>query len=111
MLAPFAVSARQDRKRARELLRELGLERAVRQPAETLSRGQAQRVALARAMLLGPKVILADEPTASLDAESCAVVAELLAKAADQTGAALVIATHDDRLRATFSNQINIARP
>ena len=111
MLAPFAVSARQDRKRAQELLRELGLERAVRQPAETLSRGQAQRVALARAMLLGPKVILADEPTASLDAESCAVVAELLAKAADQTGAALVIATHDDRLRATFSNQINIARP
>ena len=100
LLAPFAAGAPQDRGRAIALLEELGLADRAGRPAETLSRGQAQRVAIARAMLLRPKLILADEPTASLDDGACALVADLLIRAAAETGAALVIATHDTRLRS-----------
>jgi putative ABC transport system ATP-binding protein len=82
------------------LLGELGLAGLEHRRAETLSRGQAQRAAIARAMLLRPRVILADEPTASLDDAACAGVGALLLKAARDTGAALLIATHDQRLRA-----------
>ena len=102
LLAPFAAGVAQDRGRALMLLAELGLEDRAHRPAETLSRGQAQRAAIARAMLLRPKLILADEPTASLDDEACARVSDLLARAAEETGAALVIATHDLRLRRRF---------
>jgi len=102
LLAPFAVGAGQDRARALALLDQLGLAHRAHRPAETLSRGEAQRAAIARAMLLKPKVILADEPTASLDDDSCERVAGLLAQAAGESGAALVIATHDLRLRRRF---------
>jgi len=99
LLAPFAARAPQDRSRALALLDELGLADRAHRPAETLSRGQAQRAAIARAMLLRPKLILADEPTASLDDAACTRAADLLIRAAAETGAALVIATHDLRLR------------
>ena len=102
LLAPFAAGARQDRTRALSLLGELGLDHRAHSPAETLSRGEAQRAAIARAMLLEPKLILADEPTASLDDATCDRVADLLTRAARETGAALVIATHDQRLRGRF---------
>lgn len=68
-----------------------------RKPAH-LSGGQAQRVALARAVLLKPKVILADEPTASLDDEAAASAIGLLMQTAKLQGATLVIATHDGRV-------------
>ncbi len=109
LLAPFAAGVAQDRKRALALLDELGLADRARRPAETLSRGQAQRTAIARAMLLQPKLILADEPTASLDDSNCALVAELLVRAAAETGAALVIATHDTRLRSRMGVSVEAA--
>ena len=65
---------------------------------QQLSGGQAQRVALARAVLLSPQVILADEPTASLDDESAAQAVSLLLATASRHGATLVIATHDARV-------------
>ncbi|MBE7220831.1 MAG: ATP-binding cassette domain-containing protein [Caulobacteraceae bacterium] len=99
LLAPFAAGLPQDRPRALTLLDELGLADRAHRPADTLSRGQAQRAAIARAMLLRPKLILADEPTASLDDAACDRAAGLLLRAAVETGAALVIATHDTRLR------------
>ncbi len=70
---------------------------ASRRPSQ-LSGGQAQRVALARAVLLRPRVILADEPTASLDDEASAVAMGLLKDSATRLGATLVIATHDARV-------------
>ncbi len=106
LLAPFAARQKQDRDRARALLDELGLAGAAHKPAERISRGQAQRAAIARAMLLRPKVLLADEPTASLDDSSCDVVADLLLRAAFETGAALVIATHDARLKARIPKSV-----
>jgi ABC-type lipoprotein export system ATPase subunit len=99
LLSPFAAGVAQDRKRALSLLDALGLGDKASRPAERLSRGEAQRAAIARAMLMSPKLILADEPTASLDDETCESVASLLLSAATETGAALLIATHDQRLR------------
>jgi putative ABC transport system ATP-binding protein len=64
-----------------------------------LSGGQAQRVALARAILLQPKVLLADEPTASLDDDAAQAAMALLRDCARRCGATLVVATHDARAR------------
>ena len=72
-------------------------ELARRLPAQ-LSGGQAQRVALARAVLRAPSVILADEPTASLDDVACESALGLLRQSAQSCGATLVIATHDRRV-------------
>jgi putative ABC transport system ATP-binding protein len=100
LLAPYAAGLPQDRARALELLARLGLDAKAHRRAETLSRGQAQRAAIARAMLLKPQVILADEPTASLDDAACETVGDLLTTAAAESGAALLVATHDHRLKA-----------
>ena len=74
-----------------------------RRPAQ-LSGGQAQRVALARAVLLKPQVLLADEPTASLDDAAAASALALLRNCAARCGATLVVATHDARVRAALND-------
>lgn len=108
LLAPFAAGRPQERGRALELLDRLGLGVAAKRPAETLSRGQAQRVAIARALLQAPRLILADEPTASLDDGACERVADLLLEGARETGSALLIATHDQRLRARIGQVVEV---
>lgn len=100
LLAPFAAGAAPDRARAAALLDRLGLSPRIGARAETLSRGEAQRVAIARAMLMRPRLILADEPTASLDDDACRAVLALLLDATRETGAALIVATHDARVKA-----------
>ncbi|MDF3854186.1 ABC transporter ATP-binding protein [Paracoccus sp. P2] len=96
------------RARAGALLSRVGLSRPD-QPVETLSRGEMQRVAAARALLRDPGVIVADEPTASLDAENGAVIAGLLLELAAQTGATLIVVTHDQRLISRLPRRIAMA--
>jgi ABC-type lipoprotein export system ATPase subunit len=84
------------------LLAELGLEAcAARLPAR-LSQGQQQRAALARALVNRPALVLADEPTASLDDTHAAAALTLLREACVQHGAALLLATHDERALRAF---------
>jgi putative ABC transport system ATP-binding protein len=98
-LAHFAAGLPVDRPGIARALGALGLGAlAARRPSQ-LSGGQAQRVALARAVLLRPRVILADEPTASLDDDACAAALALLRQTAQSLDATLVIATHDARVR------------
>lgn len=102
-LAYYAAGLPEDGVAIQAALAALGVaELAARRPAQ-LSGGQAQRVALARAVLLNPQVILADEPTASLDDAAAQDALALLQATAQRTGATLVIATHDARVRQALS--------
>jgi putative ABC transport system ATP-binding protein len=78
-----------------EVLADLGLGGDVDKLPDQLSGGQRQRVAVARALIHGPRVILADEPTGSLDADTSAAVIDVLLAAKEEAGATLVVVTHD----------------
>jgi putative ABC transport system ATP-binding protein len=71
-----------------------------------ISQGQAQRVAIARAVMNNPKFILADEPTSALDDQNCERVINLLLDIATKHNSTLVVATHDQRLKAKISKHI-----
>lgn len=94
----FAAGLPVDKAAVARALQDLKIDSlAARKPSQ-LSGGQAQRVALARALLLRPGVILADEPTASLDDAACLASLNLLCTCASELKATLVIATHDARV-------------
>jgi putative ABC transport system ATP-binding protein len=108
LLAQYLAGEPQDRGRVAAVLGGLGIgERAHARPSE-LSHGQAQRVALARAVINRPSLILADEPTSNLDDGHCAQAIELLETQAAACGATLVVATHDQRVRARFDKRIEL---
>lgn len=83
---------------ARDLLRQVGLEHRLHHYPEELSGGQRQRVAIARALAPQPELVLADEPTASLDSKSGQDVVELLGHLCRERGSAVMLVTHDLRL-------------
>lgn len=85
------------RRRAALLLDRVGLNE-TRRPAALLSRGERQRVALARALLLSPRALLADEPTASLDPHHRQLAGELLVELAREVGATLIVVSHEQAL-------------
>jgi len=97
-IAQWAAGEHEDDQRIRDALTSLGVPELIHRKPSQLSGGQAQRVALARAVLMQPKVILADEPTASLDDEAAASAIALLVQTAKTHEATLVIATHDSRV-------------
>jgi len=107
LLASYATGQKQNRERALHMLYRLGIEDKKDELPENLSQGQAQRVAIARAVLNRPSLILADEPTSSLDDKSCARVIEIILQVAKEAGAALLIATHDNRIRPHFTQVMN----
>ncbi|MGY5339427.1 ABC transporter ATP-binding protein [Levilactobacillus spicheri] len=81
------------------LLQDLGIDQIVNQYPSELSGGQSQRVAIARALYQDPAIILADEPTAALDSQRVKVVGQLLKRLAQERHKAVVVVTHDLRLR------------
>jgi len=104
LLAQYLSGMPQDRRRAEEVLASLDLaEKGGAKPHE-LSFGQAQRVAVARAVVNRPRLLLADEPTSNLDDARCLQVLELLQAQARACNATLVIATHDQRIKARVAN-------
>ena len=93
---------------ARALLKDLGLQTRLNARPENLSVGEQQREAIARAIVNNPRLLLADEPTSSLDDSNSERAIELLFQAARMTGALLVVATHDARIRERFVRQVHL---
>ncbi|MEB2781090.1 ATP-binding cassette domain-containing protein [Algoriphagus sp. C2-6-M1] len=91
-----------------QLLGELGLGSKAKSSVLTLSEGEAQRVSIARALANRPKLILADEPTSSLDDDNTEKVINLLKNQATKIGAALIIVTHDQRVKAHIPNFVEV---
>lgn len=102
------ASASEARKRAQEMLDMLGLaERAAHKPAE-LSGGEKQRVAVARALINHPSVVLADEPSGSLDTQNKEELHRLFFDLRDKLGQTFVIVTHDEGLAAQTDRTIHL---
>lgn len=92
--------------RARELLDRVGLGGKLRHRPRELSAGQQQRVAVARALINRPAVVLADEPTGSLDARNAAAVLDLLQTLCREEDAALLLVSHDPKVTGAFGTVI-----
>lgn len=108
LLAQRLQTGSQDSALVDATLGELGIaHRAQARPYE-LSQGEAQRAAIARALVVKPALIIADEPTSALDAANTQRVAQLLLDVAEQAGASLLVATHDDRLKAYFERSMTL---
>lgn len=89
-----------------DLLRNLGLLHLAQQKPDQLSQGERQRVAIARALVNRPILLLADEPTSALDDRSALNVLSLLKEQASQSGATLIVATHDARITSHFDDSL-----
>jgi putative ABC transport system ATP-binding protein len=92
------------RKIALDLLASLGLDDKVHLKPDALSGGEKQRVAIARALISNPKILLADEPTASLDSNSGRQICEILRRLAEEEKRTVVIVSHDPRW-ASFADR------
>ncbi len=109
-----ALIARWDRSRARasalELLETVGLKhRLTHRPGE-LSGGEQQRVAIARSLILGPRVMLADEPTGNLDPATAGEIEDLLCGLNEKRGLGLIVTTHNRQLAARMNRQFELRR-
>ncbi|WP_318343515.1 ATP-binding cassette domain-containing protein [Flagellimonas baculiformis] len=90
------------------LLEQLDISDCKNKKIRELSEGQLQRLGIAMAMVHLPKVILADEPTSSLDDDNCKKVMELLIGQAKANGANLIVITHDQRIKPLFNNTLEL---
>ncbi len=95
---PLALAGRRDPGRVADLLARVGLTPRRRHFPSELSGGEQQRTAIARALVHHPEVVVADEPTGNLDSLTGAAILELMAELRREEGAALLLATHDDRI-------------
>jgi putative ABC transport system ATP-binding protein len=96
------------RARARDLLAKVGLSDREHHLPRMLSAGEQQRVAIARALMNKPRLILADEPTGSLDEKNSGEVLDLMLRLASTFGAALLLATHDPLVMAHFTRIVDM---
>jgi lipoprotein-releasing system ATP-binding protein len=107
LMAEGRVSSTQ-REHARELLAAVGLAKAMDKRPSELSGGMQQRVAIARALVMGPALVLADEPTGNLDTASSDEVFVLLRRMHAERGTSFVVVTHDPRLAARCDRMVEL---
>ncbi|MGC6471089.1 MAG: ABC transporter ATP-binding protein [Flavobacteriales bacterium] len=98
----------QNKERAIKLLDQIGLGNKYKSMPYELSQGEQQRAAIALAVIKNPDLILADEPTSSLDDLNCGKTIQLLKEQASNTNAQLIIITHDNRLKSEFNSSITL---
>jgi putative ABC transport system ATP-binding protein len=109
-MLPLELAGRDDaRDAARAMLGRVGLGERLGHYPRHLSGGEQQRVALARAFVTQPRLLLADEPTGSLDAESGEAVIRLMFELNAQYGTTLVMVTHDEQLAARCDRSVRIS--
>ena len=96
------------RSRGTEILERLRLGHRVDHKPRALSGGQRQRVAVARALVNHPKLVLADEPTASLDKESSSIVVKLFKELTTKEGCTVMMVTHDNRILELADRIVNM---
>ena len=106
LLANYLAGKPQNKNQARELAAQLGFADQLNKKTNQLSQGEQQRVSIARAVMNQQNVILADEPTSSLDDENAGRVIKLLRDQSSQIGASLIVVTHDQRLKDEFTNRV-----
>ena len=104
LLSPYAES----RSKAKTIANRFNINDLLFRYPHQLSVGQQQRASIARAVMNKPKLLLADEPTSALDNYNCGLVIDLLLEEAVAHDAALIIVTHDDRLRAEISDSVDL---
>jgi putative ABC transport system ATP-binding protein len=110
VMLPLELAGRSDADAlSRDMLQRVGLAERLHHYPKHLSGGEQQRVALARAFVVRPKLLLADEPTGSLDAESGAAVVDLLFEMNREYGTTLVMVTHDEGLARRCSRIVRLA--
>ena len=102
------IRKRERIKRAKEILTDLGLERHINKKPNQLSGGQKQRVAIARALINDPEIIVADEPTGSLDSKTTMHVLDIMRNIAER-GKLVIMVTHSEKVAACSSRVIKIA--
>lgn len=108
LLSLYLSANNQDTERAVELLDQVGLGHKVNNIPNDLSQGEQQRAAIALAVVKNPSMILADEPTSSLDDINCQKTLNLLKQQAITTNAKLIVITHDQRLKSQFNKSITL---
>ena len=106
-LAQF-IANKKDNNRIDTILKSLGILDKSDKKTNQLSQGEKQRASIALAIVNSPKLILADEPTSSLDDENCDRVIKLLKKQASEFNAQLIVITHDNRLKKHFKKSIKL---
>ena len=110
VMLPLELAGRDDAEAAaREMLARVGLAERLHHYPKHLSGGEQQRVALARAFVMRPKLLLADEPTGSLDAEAGEAVIALLFQMNREAGTTLVLVTHDENLAQRCTRIVRLA--
>ena len=102
------ISKKIDKTRINSLLESLGIEDKANKKTLNLSQGEKQRVSIALAIVNSPKLILADEPTSSLDDNNCNKVINLLKAYSQKKGCKLIIVTHDSRIKDLFEKKISL---
>ena len=102
------IANKKDNNRIENILKNLNIFDKSNNKTNQLSQGEKQRASIALAIVNSPKLILADEPTSSLDDINCDNVIKLLKKQATDFGAQLIVITHDSRLKKHFKNSIKL---